>query len=189
MMINPVLLRLRIPPLYSIHQKYLSISPNAKSQADFEVIYKLPFIRHFRFIARLKTYQTGVMILSLPPLSYLYKIDVINSSSLVNGVVAAGSAVFVLSILSYAFSKVIGEMQYCKSSELVQISHLSFLGNKKTIKVSVEEVVPFADLDQHTGRLSALQRLELINGRSFYYSLKYGKATELNTLKHILALS
>ena len=189
MMINPVLLRLRIPPLYSIHQKYLSISPNAKSQADFEVIYKLPFIRHFRFIARLKTYQTGVMILSLPPLSYLYKIDVINSSSLVNGVVAAGSAVFVLSILSYAFSKVIGEMQYCKSSELVQISHLSFLGNKKTIKVSVEEVVPFADLDQHRGRLSALQRLELINGKSFYYNLKYGKATELNTLKHILALS
>ena len=173
-----------ILPQLLICQTHLSTSSIAVTDDSFKVIYKWPLIRHFRFIARLKTYQTSVMVLSLPVLTYLYKVEAVTSDSLIGGCVAAGGAVTVLSVLSYAFSRIIGELRYSEMQpNVLQLSHLSFLGNKKSMLVNVEEIVPFGDL--HQG--NTMNRLAFGN-QSFYYSLKYGNVIDPKTLKNVLAI-
>ena len=181
MIISVALLPFR---LTRIPQHFIRVlgSSCAQNHDNFRVIYKWPLIRHFRFIARLKTYQAGVMLISLPPLSYLHNSGVVTSVSLVHGCVAAGGAVMVLSVLSYAFSKIVGEIRYSETKKMLQVSHLSFFGNKSTILVNVEDIVPFDDL--HHGKL---QRLEFGN-YLFYYSLKHGIVIDSEMLNKVLAV-
>ena len=169
-----------------IQHRYLTACTN-QDQPDFTTIYRWPLIRHFRFIARLKTYQTGVMILSLPPLTYLYKMGDVTDKSVICGCLAAGGAVTILSILSYGFSKIVGQIKYNQQSEMLQVSYLSFFGNKRTIEVKVEEMVPFDDLHQY-GRRNAMQKLEF-GKYSFYYSLKYGSIIDSESFKRVLSIT
>lgn len=175
--------RLFLLPL--VNRRYYEIK---SSQNDFKLVYKLPLIRHFRFVARLKTYQAAIMVLSLPPLSYMYKMDAITSTSFIQGCCGAGGTVAVLSLLSYGFTRVIGEIQYNEQSNTLKISHLNFFGNKKTHLVNAEDIVPFGDLNlielQDSRNKSVLKFG--FGGHLFYFSIKLGLVTDLEMFKKIV---
>ena len=166
---------------------------SCQNQSDMiTTIYRWPLIRHFRFIARLKTYQTAAMTLSLPPLTYLYKMGSVTNDSVFRAGLAAGGAVAVLSILSYGFSKIVGELKYNCRTEVLLVSYLSFIGNKKTIEVNVDQVVPFDDIYQHGSQNRIMLKLRLECGgknSTFYYSYKYGEIVNSEMFKRILSIT
>lgn len=158
----------------------------APDHNEFHLVYKLPLIRHFRFIARLKTYQAAFMVLSLPPLSYMYKMDAITSTSFIQACCGAGGTVTVLSVLSYGFTRFIGEIRYNEQSNTLRVSHLNFFGNKKTHSVNVEDIVPFDDLNEsrESSRNKALLKFSF-REQLFYFSFRFGLVIDYEMLKKI----
>ena len=158
---------------------------------QYKIIYRWPTMRHFRLISRLKTYQVGVMILSLPPLSYWYHMGTITGNTLIYGFLAAGGALVVLCSLSYSFSKVVGEIGYDGYLNTMQLSHLSFFGKRRNIEINVDRIIPFHDSqsDRHNPihSLRPIQKLEFDN-KVYYYSLRYGNIVEPKILKELLSL-
>ena len=143
-------------------------------------------MRHFRLISRLKTYQAGAMILSLPPLSYWYHLEMITGNSLAYGFVATGGAVAMLSLLSYIFSRFVGEIQYNEKDRMIKVSHLNFFGIRQNLIVEVDDIVPFQDLHCTEKGIGLFQRLQFGN-KTLYYSLKYGYVKDRKGLNEVLS--
>lgn len=138
---------------------------------------------YFRLISRFKLYQAGAMLLTVPPLSYWYYIGSISTKSLITGYTAATGTVLVLCSLSYAFSKVLGELAYCKQTESVRVSHMDFLGRRRDLELHLKELVPFSD--NNTSK-SAIKTLETLSNGKYLYSLKYGRVLDPQLLLSVL---
>lgn len=142
-------------------------------------------MRHFRFISRFKAYQVSAMILLLAPLSYWYKEGVVSSTQLLYGYTAALGTTVVLIVLSYGFSRVIGELAFSPTTNTVCISTLTFLGYRRRIYYPLEHIVPYTDC-QRQG-LSVVQRLETLQPPCvYYYSLHYGHVSDNELLRKVL---
>lgn len=141
---------------------------------SFLVLYRWPTMRHFRVLSRFKVYQAGVMLISLPPLCYWYYTGSVSTKSLITGLSAATGTVLVLCGLSYAFSRVLGELAYCKQTETVRLSYLTFLGRRRDLEMHSRELVPFHDSQTSKPGTSNVQKLETLSNGSFLYSLRYG---------------
>ena len=172
---------------FSRHHDLLS-SPHRDQKADqFTVLYSWPTMRHFRFVSRFKTYQVSTMLLLLGPLSYWYKEGIVTYPQLLYGCTAAIGTTIVLLVLSYGFSKVVGELAFSHSTSTVRISTLTFLGYRRQTCIPLDHIVPYTDC-QRKG-LSIVQRLETMNPRCvYYYSLRYGQVRDYELLRTVLVM-
>ena len=144
-------------------------------------------MRHFRFISRFKVYQVSAMLLLLGPLSYWYKEGIVTYPQLLYGYSAAIGTTIVLFVLSYGFSKVIGELSFSRSTKTVRISTLTFLGYRRQIDIPLDHIVPYTDC-QIRG-FPIVQRLETMHfHRVYYYSLRYGQVYDDELLRRVLVM-
>ena len=154
---------------------------------DSVVVYRWRTMRHFYFISRFKLYQVSAMIVLLGPLSYWYKGGVITLPPLLYGYGAALGTTVVLSVLSYGFSRVVGEITFSHTTSKVSISTLSFMGSRKRVFYSLEQIIPYADSQRRES--SIVQRLETVDPHGvYYYSLKYGQVMDIELLKRVLGM-
>ena len=139
-------------------------------------------MRHFRFISRLKVYQVSVMLIMLPPMTYMYLNGDVTGKSMAYAAVAAAGTTAVLLVLSYFFRRVVGEMAYVSSTNRLRVSTLTFFGGRRDLYFKVDDVIPFADSQLREGK--AVKRLEVKDHPEvFLYSLKYGRILD-NKLLH-----
>ncbi len=159
---------------------------NASTTATHEpiVFYRWPTMRHFRLISRIKLYQTSTMLLLLPPIAWWYSTDVITGHTLCYATLAATATTGVLSVLSYYFTKVAGEMTLV-GGDVLRLSTLTFMGGRQEYQYPVSSIVPFAD----TNVDGAIQRLE-VNGENTYflYSIRYGQILNHNIFEKLLGI-
>ena len=163
--------------------RLLSYRGNPDDMKRFLVLYKWPTMPHFRVISRFKVYQAGAMLLSLAPLSYWYSAGSISTYSLITGFSAATGTILVLCGLSYAFSKVLGELAYCERTKSIRLSHMDFLGRRRDLELDLKELVPFSD---NNSPESKIQKLETLSNGKYLYSLKYGRVRDPQLLLSVL---
>lgn len=148
---------------------------------DVAVFYRWPTIRHFRLLSRCKLYQVVLMSLLLPPATLSYQQGSLPSSTLTAAYLAAGGTLTVLLSLSHLFTKVIGEMAYLPATGQVRISTLTFLGNRRTIVVHPQHILP-------QGGRGVVQKLEIVGYGEFGYSVRYGQVIDADLMAQILQL-
>lgn len=147
------------------------------------VFYRWPTMRHFRFISRIKLYQTSTMLLLLPPMYWWYATGVVTGHTLLYATLAATGTTGVLSVLSYYFTKVAGEMSLV--GDVIRVSTLTFMGSRQDFQYPVSSIVPFAD----SNASGAVQRLE-VNGETTYflYSIRYGQILNNRVFEKLLSI-
>ena len=160
-------------------QSYVTSATN-----ESVVIYRWPTMRHFRFVSRFKLYQVSTMFLLIPPLCWWYSTGVISGPTLTYATLSSVGTAGVLSVLSYYFTRVAGEMAVI--GDKLRVSTLTFMGGRRNLEYPLLSVVPFAD--SNVG--GAVQRLEVIGERThFMYSLRYGRIVNKNIFESVLGIT
>ena len=145
------------------------------------VIYQWPTMKHFRFISRIKIYQVATMLATLPPLVFWYCSGSISLYSLGCGFIATLGTAGSLAILSYYFTRVIGEMKYDPINKVLYISTLTFWGGRKETEIPLDKIVPFMESQPRMG--GAVQRFEVEGGREvLLWSMQFGRVKNLELL-------
>ena len=148
------------------------------------VFYRWPTMRHFRFISRFKVYQVSTMLLLLPPMGWWYSTGVISGQTVIYALVSAVGTAGVLGILSYYFTRVVGELALVGGK--VRVSTLTFMGNRHDLEYPLSSILPFAD----TNVGGAVQRLEVSGEKTqFLYSLRYGRVVNDRVMSRVLGIS
>ena len=147
------------------------------------VFYRWPAIRHCRLLSRWKLYQIALMTLFLPPATLSYQQGSLPGSTLLAAYVATGGTLAILLSLSHVFTRVVGEMAYLPEDHQVRLSTLTFLGGRRDVVVTPEEI-----LTQGGG--GVVQRLELVGSKKVYlYSLHYGHVINTGLMEDLLTVT
>lgn len=156
-------------------------------ERTFTVLYKWPTMKLFRVISRFKIYQAGAMTVSTLPLSYWYSVGTISGNSLITGCSAATGTILVLCGLSYAFSRVLGELAYCHNTQTVRLSHLNFIGLRCDNELQLTDIVPFPDSQSVLHASRYIHRLETtVTKGAYLYSLRYGLISDREMLRYVI---
>ena len=156
-------------------QTYLNLTTNTKeTEDDFKVIYKLPCIKHFRFISRIKILHVGIVTSLTWPVCYWFSQGTISTPVFLAALTAASATTVGLVVLSYFFRRVVGEFAVDPSRGTVKISTLSFWGNRRNTVFRLEDLTPLSDSGLDPKRI--FQRLEISRMTDvFLISLQHGK--------------
>ncbi len=145
-------------------------------------------MKHLRFISKLKIYQVSFMLAMLPPAIHWYSVDKLSATALGYGGVALLGTATVLGIISHFFSKLVGELYYNPEDDVIRISTLTFLGNRKEEKFPSADIVMFIESQGRMG--GTFQRLELRGHKKVYvWSIQYGRVQDLDRLCEVLRIS
>lgn len=151
------------------------------------LLYKFPWMRHLRFISRLKQLQVVSVILLTFPISHWYQQGLITEYNLLAGFTAATATTVMLVIFSYFFTRIVGELRYSPQTGQVQLATLTFFSLRRNQVFHCDDVIPLRESRSNVKK--TWQRLE-INGHSnvYLYSLRLGKIYDTELLGQILGL-
>ena len=143
-------------------------------------------MRFFRLVSRFKMYQALTMTTLLGPLTYWYSVGKVSSYVLWCACASTLWGTAVLCAMSYAFTRVVGELSYCQHNNTVQLSTLTFMGRRRDCQLPARAIVPFSD-----GRFALtdaiFQRLEVIEPQGvYYYSIQYGRVLDRDVMTKVL---
>ncbi|XP_063170668.1 transmembrane protein 186 [Candoia aspera] len=125
---------------------------SSESSEQFTLIYRFSGIRSLRVFSRLKVLQTGITLVVLPPVWYLYWLD---QATFAQGLYVTVGLCFSLVILyaaSFFLQRIIGFMYLNESGTLLKISHLTFWGKRRNFCCPVESVMISGDVGKERSR-------------------------------------
>ncbi|XP_029916769.1 transmembrane protein 186 isoform X2 [Myripristis murdjan] len=141
------------------------------------MIYTLPHIKLLRAISRLKLLQTGLTLVILPPVYYLYvQGDV--SYFLVG--YTTGIALFagvMLYTASHLFRRVVGMMYLDPSHTTLKVSHLTFWGKRHDMYLPVTDVMTIGDAGDTVGE-PILKLRRYSTPHTLYFSTQFGRVVD-----------
>lgn len=141
---------------------------------NFQVVYKLSWIKHFRFISRVKILHVGIVTSLTWPMFYWYSQGSISTAVFMASVTAAAATMLGLAVLSYFFRRVVGQLSVDTSNRKVVISTLTFWGNRRDRTFPIDALTPLTDSGLDPKRI--FQRLELAGTTElFLINLQHGK--------------
>lgn len=157
------------------------------SRGDLETLYRLRWIKHLRFISRVKILHVAVVTALTWPISYWYTRGLVSTTGLAASIVAATATTVGLFVLSYFFRRIVGQIDVNKSNETVIISTLTFWGNRRNKVFSLSDVVPLSESGFEPKHV--FHRLELYNSSYVYLcSLRYGEIYDQESFFKVIGL-
>ncbi|NXD62903.1 TM186 protein, partial [Eolophus roseicapillus] len=141
---------------------------------EFKLVYRFPGIEYCRMLSRLKLLQTGITLLMLPPVCYLYLQDQVSRGIFLY---TAGIAFFAGAMLygmSYFFRRIIGLMYLSETGRTVKVAHLTFWGRRNDIYCPLETVIPLDEVGDSKGEL-LLQFKRCNSTDVLYFTIRFGQ--------------
>lgn len=147
------------------------------STQSYTLIYRLPYIKLFKAVSRLKLLQTGITLVILPPVYYFYLQGVV-SLFLVG--YSSGIALFagvMLYVASHFLRRVVGLMYVDSTQTTLKVSHLTFWGKRSDLFIPVSDVMTIADTGDSTSE-TILKLKTYSSPQTFYFSPYYGNIVD-----------
>jgi len=157
---------------------------NAANSQQFTVFYRFPYITTARFISRLKLYQTGFVVLAVPPAVYYYNIGAIDLGPCVGVAAASTLALVMLYFFANFFQRVVGLVALSGDQSLVRLSHLTFFGGRNDVIVPVDDIVPLSDVSERRNDIFVKVR-RYSTSDTLYMSLLYGHIENAETFQKV----
>eukprot|EP00118_Oscarella_pearsei_P028026 m.311474 g.311474 ORF g.311474 m.311474 type:complete len:202 (+) comp72318_c0_seq1:72-677(+) len=159
------------------------------AEAGFVTFYRNPWMRHLRFISRLKIVQVGCMVALTGPVSYWYSCGLIENSSLWMSVSAASASTVALALLSYFFRRIVGRLSHNESTKQVELATLTFWGQRHNQYFADDSIIPWSETVSRSST-HLFQRLELSDHqRTYVYSLRLGLVTDEHRFSRLMGFS
>ncbi|XP_064178767.1 transmembrane protein 186 [Anguilla rostrata] len=147
--------------------------PENPPSHNFTLIYSFPAIRILRVISRLKLAQTGITMLLLPPVHYLYYQGQVTYTLMCYSTGIAVFAAIMLYSLSHYLRRVVGMIYLDNSKTTLKVSHLTFWGNRRDLYLPVTDVMTLGDTgDSKNEPLLCLKRYSCPD--TLYFSTRFG---------------
>ena len=128
------------------------------------------------------------MFAALPPLVYWYSNGSLSAYLLGCGFTACLGTAGVLVLLSHYFTRVIGEMKYDTSNQILILSTLTFWGGRIEREIPVDNIVSFVESQHRMG--GAIQRFEVEGTKEILlWSIRYGRVKSLELLCRALKIT
>lgn len=147
------------------------------STLKYNMIYTFPHIKLVSALSRLKLLQTGITVVILPPVYFLYLQGDI-SFFLVG--YTTGIAVFagiMLYTASHFLRRVVGMMYLDPSQTTLKVSHLTFWGRRHDIYLPVTDVMTIGDTgDSANEKILKLKRFS--SPQTLYFSTYFGRVVD-----------
>ncbi|XP_067407389.1 transmembrane protein 186 [Emydura macquarii macquarii] len=157
-----------LPPTNSVLDK-----PMIENTEQFKLVYRFPGIKYCRMFSRMKLLQTGITIVTLPPVYHLYLQEQVSQDVLLYATGIACFAAAMLYGISYFLRRMIGLMYLNEAGTIVKVAHLTFWGRKKVIYCPVETVMTLSDTGDAMNEL-LLQFKQYNSTQVLYFTLKFG---------------
>ncbi|KAJ8246005.1 hypothetical protein GJAV_G00262630 [Gymnothorax javanicus] len=166
-------------PINKAHGK-----PEDTPSQNFSLIYTFPAIRILRVISRLKLLQTGITVLLLPPVYYLYFQGQATYTIVCYSTGIAFFAAFMLYSLSFYLRRFVGRMYLDDSKTTLKVSHLSFWGHRRDLYLPVTDVMMFGDTgDSRNEPLLSLKRYSCPD--TLYFSTRFGHVVDKQAFESV----
>lgn len=149
---------------------------NLASQ-KYTLIYSLPHVKLLRAVSRLKLLQTGITLILLPPVYYLYLQG--DASYLLVGY-STGIAIFagcMLYTASHFFRRVVGMMYVDSAQSTLKVSHLTFWGKRTDVYMPIADVMTLGDAGDSVGE-SILKLKRYSCSDTMYFSTRFGRVVD-----------
>lgn len=159
---------------------------------DWHVIYKLPTIKYIRLVSRVKIYQILLMGCFCYPLYVQYTDNLISSGLFYSAIGGCIGTSLVFIVFSYFATRITGQLAVDKKQQQLRISRLNFYGTRCNDIISLDNVIPWADVSTDEDLQKTFQRLYLHDGDKEYvylYSLKYGQLVDSEMFEKIIGIS
>lgn len=151
--------------------------PEQFKDMKFTVFYRLPSILWMRLLSRLKLYQTGLTVIILPPLTFMYIAGSIPVEVLAYCLGVTGFAGTMLYVMTFYLRRLIGLMSLSDCGRIVRLSHLTFWGRRNDVYVPLENIIPLSDLSEKPS--DAYIRLRRYDTKDFlYFTLRWGHVAD-----------
>ncbi|XP_067115773.1 transmembrane protein 186 [Osmerus mordax] len=154
------------------------------SSQNYTLIYSLPHIMLLRAVSRLKLLQTGITVVLLPPVYYMY---LQGDASDLLVVYSTGIALFAGTMLytaSHFFRRVVGMMYVDSAQTTLRVSHLTFWGKRTDVYMPVSDVMTVGDAGDSIGEpILKLKRYSCAD--TLYFSTRLGRVVDRHTFEKV----
>ncbi|ROL55437.1 Transmembrane protein 186 [Anabarilius grahami] len=150
----------------------------------YNLIYAFPAIKGLRALSRLKLMQTGITVVLLPSVYYLY-LQGQASGMLMS--YTTGIAVFagiMLYSISHYVRRVVGMMYLDSSQTVLKVSHLSFWGHRRDVYMAVSDVMTLGDSGDTKGE-PILRLKRYSSSDRMYFSTRLGRVVDKNAFEKV----
>lgn len=150
----------------------------------YNLIYAFPAIKGLRALSRLKLMQTGITVVLLPSVYYLY-LQGQASGMLMS--YTTGIAVFagiMLYSISHYVRRVVGMMYLDSSQTILKVSHLSFWGHRRDVYMPVSDVLTLGDSGDTKGE-PILRLKRYSSSDTMYFSPRLGRVVDKNAFEKV----
>ncbi|XP_067254865.1 transmembrane protein 186 [Chanodichthys erythropterus] len=150
----------------------------------YNLIYAFPAIKGLRALSRLKLMQTGITVVLLPSVYYLY-LQGQASGMLMS--YTTGIAVFagiMLYSISHYVRRVVGMMYLDSSQTILKVSHLSFWGHRRDVYMPVSDVLTLGDSGDTKGE-PILRLKRYSSSDTMYFSTRLGRVVDKNAFEKV----
>ncbi|XP_058617708.1 transmembrane protein 186 isoform X2 [Onychostoma macrolepis] len=151
---------------------------------NFSPIYTFPAIKGLRALSRLKLMQTGITVVLLPTVYFLY---LQGQASVMLLSYSTGIAVFaglMLYSISHYVRRVVGMMYLDSTQTVLKVSHLTFWGHRRDIYMPVSDVKTLGDSGDTKGEpILRLKRYSCSD--TMYFSTRLGRVVDRNAFEKV----
>jgi len=163
-------------------------SASLNADVQFTVFYRFPYIVPARFISRLKLYQTAVVILSVPPTLYGYKIGALSLEASTGVIGMSTLAMIMLYIATNFFQRIVGLLALSSDEKLVRMSHMTFFGNRNDVVIPIEDIVPISDMNERCNDIFVRVR-RYSRADMYYMTMLYGQIENVETFHKVFGVT
>ncbi|XP_051550136.1 transmembrane protein 186 [Myxocyprinus asiaticus] len=150
----------------------------------YTLIYAFPAIKGLRALSRLKLMQTGITVILLPTVYYLY---LHGQASVTLISYTTGIALFagiMLYSISHYVRRVVGMMYLDSTQTTLKVSHLTFWGHRKDIYLPVSDVMTLGDTGDTKGE-PILRLKRYSSSDSMYFSTRLGRVVDKDAFEKV----
>uniref|UniRef100_A0A3P9ALV8 Transmembrane protein 186 n=2 Tax=Esox lucius TaxID=8010 RepID=A0A3P9ALV8_ESOLU len=154
------------------------------STQKYNLIYSLPHMKILRTVSRLKLLQTGITMVVLPPVFYMYLHGDASYFLVTYSTGIAAFAAVMLYTASYYLRRVIGKMYLDESQTMLKVSHMTFWGRRKDEYLQVTDVMTLGDTgDSAVEPILKLKRYS--SSETLYFSIKLGRVVDRQAFEKV----
>jgi len=159
-------------------------STNNNPEPNYQLVYRFPYIRPTRFLARLKIYQTLVTVACAPLIQAAVSRGELDSEVGTTVLTASCLALGTLYCLSNISRKLVCIISIDEEKQLVRLGRLTFWGNRRNIIEPVENIVPLSEIN--VSYKDVYTDIKTYNGSvNLYLPIRFGGVHNVDQFHHI----
>lgn len=139
---------------------------------DWTPIYRFKSVKWVGFVARMKIWQTALVVTCVPFCYYLVRNGEMDDHVFRLSANLSIFAMLMLYVVTYFTQRVVGVISVSKDGATIRVGYLTFWGFRRDVMIPIDDVIPFSDMGDKPGDVYATIKLYSDPDFTLYLSRK-----------------